>query len=289
MNAIWTSPHNRSLPDYRQRILVMGIINVTPDSFSDGGKYTAVEQACKRVEEMLAGGADVIDVGGESTRPGSQPVDEKEERARVLPVIKALRRTFPDMPLSIDTFKAPVAAAAIEAGADMINDVRGLTHGMKDKAGATGSPMAGVAASCQCPVIIMHNRPAPAPDHFWAAVARDLEFSLDLARQAGIAPRQIWLDPGFGFGKTVAQNLEVLQKVDRLLAYGHPVLLGTSRKSTIGKVLDREVHERLEGSIATNLWGIARGCRMIRIHDVAEFQIYRRMADAIIQGLSYPS
>lgn len=287
MKSLWTSPHQRSLPDYHQRVLVMGILNVTPDSFSDGGRFQALEQAREQAARMVAEGADILDVGGESTRPGSHPVDSAEELRRVIPVIRALREDFPGVPLSIDTFKAEVAREAIAAGADIINDVQGLRHDLNQDQGIPFSPMAHLAAALHTPVVIMHNRPQPAVDDFWDSFQQDILSGLQLARQAGIADHQIWLDPGFGFGKTVAQNLEVLRRIDRLVDLGYPVVLGTSRKSTIGKVLDREVHERLEGTIATNLWGLARGCRMVRIHDVGAFQLHRQMVDAISRGLDY--
>lgn len=281
----------------------MGILNVTPDSFSDGGELRDVPAVLDRAAAMLAAGADVLDVGGESTRPGAAPVGEGEELARVLPAVRALRARWPEVPLSIDTFKPRVAEAIVHTGADIVNDVWGLAHGFDADAraaaiaevqrGRTDDPafprsvMAATVARLGCPVILMHNRPDRAYHDFWADMLADLRLSLALAERAGIARHQIWLDPGFGFAKDPAQNLEVLKRLDRIVALGHPVLVGTSRKSTIGKVLGAAPGDRVEGTGATVVWGIERGCRMIRVHDVAPMKRFARMADAIKAGLEF--
>lgn len=278
----------------------MGILNLTPDSFSDGGQLPTVESVVERARQMLEAGADVLDLGGESTRPGATAVSASEELARLQPAIAALRRAWPEVPLSIDTFKPAVAAAAIEAGADIINDVWGLAGNLsvaerqtalaavRSGAGVVPlTPMAEVAARLRCPVILMHNRPDRNYPDFWADVLLDLRLSLALAARAGILPEQIWLDPGFGFAKDVPQNLEVLKHLDRIVALGHPVLVGTSRKSTIGKVLGATVDDRLEGTGATVVWAIHKGCRMIRVHDVAPMVRFARMTDAIGAGQSF--
>lgn len=281
---------------------MMGIINVTPDSFSDGGELPTVQTVVERAGEMLAAGADVLDVGGESTRPGAVPVGEAEEIDRVLPVLTALRRAFPAAPISIDTHKAAVAEAAVSAGADILNDVWGFAFGLASAArhawagaverGASlpvlpPSPMARVAATRHCPVILMHNRPDRDYGDFWNDVLLDFKLSLVLAHDAGVPDSQIWLDPGFGFAKEPRHNLEILKRLHRIVALGHPVLLGTSRKSTIGRVLQAEVDDRVDGTGATIIWGIQQGCHMVRVHDVRPMARYVRMADAIKRGLAW--
>jgi dihydropteroate synthase len=298
----WTSPHQTPLPVIGARTLLMGILNVTPDSFSDGGDRLDPGLAVDGAVQMVRDGADLIDIGGESTRPGSAPVSAEQEATRILPVIASLKETLPHVPLSVDTYKAPVAAAAIDAGADMINDVWGLKFGLDPQLLARAadaiahaqpmpelpiSPMARVAAEKACPVFLMHNRPNRDYHDFWPQFLAELQVSLYLARAAGIPDRQIWLDPGFGFGKGPAHNLESLKHLARVAALGFPVLLGTSRKSTLGLVLDRPVNQRLEGTAATLVWGIAQGCHMARIHDVAAILPFIRMADAIQQGASF--
>lgn len=283
----------------------MGILNVTPDSFSDGNQLSTPQALLERAGRMIAEGADVLDIGGESTRPGAAAVSAAMEQERVLPAIEAVRRTWPDVPVSIDTYKAEVAVQAIQAGADMVNDVWGLTHGLPAAerarwiATAAGNPagmlppaptpMATTVAALGCPVIVMHNRSAPDYRDFWPELLLDLRLSLALATAAGIPRHQLWLDPGFGFGKTVAQNLAVVRDLGKIAALGHPVLLGTSRKSTIGRVLDAEVDDRADGTGATLVWGIQQGCGMVRVHDVAGMRRYVRMADALRQGLDFPT
>lgn len=296
---VWTSPHGTPLPPVGERTLLMGILNVTPDSFSDGGHWLDADLAVEAAERMVAEGADVIDIGGESTRPGSNQIQASEEAARILPVIRRLREKLPRTALSVDTYKAEVAVAAVEAGADMINDVWGLKHGLDPEvlqqaaralarnepfSELPASPMARVAAEKRCPVILMHNRSSRDYHDFWSEFLAELQVSLALARSSGIPDHQIWIDPGFGFGKSPAHNLEALKHLDRVVSLGFPVLLGTSRKSTLGLVLDRPVDQRLEGTAATLVWGISRGCHMVRVHEVAAMRPYVRMTDAIVEG-----
>ena len=301
----WLSPHGRRLPDYRQRTLVMGILNVTPDSFSDGGQLADNDAVVTRAAQMIDDGVDVLDVGGESTRPGASPVPEAEERARVVPAIRAIRARWPEIPLSIDTFKPEVALAAIEAGADVVNDVWGFTRTLSaaerrraltalasDPAAGCpawlASPMAEAVRRLNCPVIAMHNRPDRDYRDFWTDLIADLRLACALARQAGIAPSQLWLDPGFGFAKSPGQNLEVIKHLDRIVALGFPVMVGTSRKSTLGRVLGTDLDQRLEATAATMVWAIERGCRMIRVHDVGPMVRLARMTDAIKAGADFP-
>ena len=280
----------------------MAILNVTPDSFSDGGQLPSVQAVVDRAGQLLAAGADVLDIGGESTRPGAAPVTEDEELARVLPAITAVRRTWSTAALSIDTMKPRVAEAAIRAGADIVNDIWGLAQDLTVdnrraaiaalRAGKSDLPltlMAEAVARLGCPVILMHNRPDRAYGDFWTDVLLDLQLSLGLAGRAGISAHQIWLDPGFGFAKDVAQNLAVLNHLDRIVALGHPVLVGTSRKSTIGKVLGTTPDDRSEGTGATVVWSIQKGCAMVRVHDVAPMARFVRMTDAIKTGLGFPT
>jgi dihydropteroate synthase len=301
-SAAWFSPHGRPLPAPGGRTLVMGVLNVTPDSFSDGGELPSSQAAVDRAGEMLAAGADVLDLGGESTRPGAAAVSAAEECDRVLPALAAVRQAFPGAAISIDTWKTVVAGAAVGAGADIVNDIWGGLHGFAaderrrwSEALQSGdslpalprSAMAETVATLHCPVILMHNRPDRNYGDFWAEVRSDLRLSLAVARAAGVPDHQIWLDPGFGFAKDPPHNLEVLRHLDRIVALGHPVLLGTSRKSTIGLVLGAPVNERLDGTGATLVWGIQQGCQMVRVHEVASMLRFIRMADAIKAGLAW--
>lgn len=305
-SATWRSPHGRPLPSIGGRTLLMAVLNVTPDSFSDGGRLRNLDDVVAHAAAMRQDGADVLDIGGESTRPGAEPVSEAEELARVLPAIRALRERFPDAPISIDTFKPRVAEAAVEAGADIVNDVWGGLAGVdahtrakavlslgggENVPAAVGrilrSEMAETVARLGSPVILMHNRPDREYRDFWFDLQADLRLSVTLAMNAGVPHEQIWLDPGFGFAKSPAQNLEVLKHLGRIVSLGHPVLLGTSRKSTIGKVLGSEVDDRVDGTGATIVWGIAQGCAMVRVHDVAAMKRYARMADAIRLGADW--
>lgn len=260
---------------YDQRVLVMGILNVTPDSFSDGGKYNSVDRAVMRAQQLMEEGADIIDIGGESTRPGFEPVSADEEMERTIPVIEALVKEI-DCPLSIDTYKSEVAKAAIQAGATMINDIWGAK---KDP------HMAKVAADFQVPIILMHNRFNPHYHDFEKEIKEDLLASIDIALQHGVLKENIILDPGIGFAKDLAQNLTAMRMLDQIVALGYPVLLGTSRKSMIGKVLDLPIDQRLEGTAATVAFGITKGCHMIRVHDVKEMVRVVRMIEAMMYGI----
>jgi dihydropteroate synthase len=259
----------------------MGIMNLTPDSFSDGGALPGVDDALRRAEALLNEGADVLDLGAESTRPGAAPVAAAEELARLLPVVQALRRRFPQAVLSVDTYKPDVAAAAVADGADLVNDVEGGRFGAR----GDESPMGVVCAASRCPLILMHRRREANYREFWPEMLGDLRASLNAAKSAGMAPEQLWTDPGFGFGKTPPQNLMLVRDLAKIAALGYPVLLGTSRKSTLGLVLDEpDPLRRGTGNDVTAAWGIAQGCSMIRVHDVAAIRPVLRMADALRQA-----
>jgi dihydropteroate synthase len=258
--------------DYGKRTLVMGILNITPDSFSDGGKFNAVEQAVERAKEMVSQGADIIDVGGESTRPGHEPVPEEEEIARVCPVIEALTKEV-DVPISIDTYKAETARRAVEAGAHIINDVWGAKKEPE---------IAAVAADLNAPIILMHNRDDMDYRNFVHDVLQDIGESIDIAVEAGVPRDNIILDPGIGFVKDLELNLEMMRNLDRLVELGYPVLLGTSRKRMIGTILDLPVEERMEGTGATVCFGIQKGCQIVRVHDVREIKRMAVMMDAMM-------
>lgn len=259
--------------DYTKETFVMGILNVTPDSFSDGGKYNNVEAAVAQAKKMVADGAKIIDVGGESTRPGYERISDEDEIARIVPVIQALAKEVKAI-ISVDTYKANVARAAIEAGAHIINDIWG----------AKAEPeIAQVAADLHVPIILMHNRENM--DYgidFWVSAKADLEKSIAIAHQAGVPDHHIILDPGIGFAKNTAQNIAMMQHLRDLVAMGYPVLLATSRKSMIGNVLNLPVEERLEGTAATVVYGIEKGCHMIRVHDVKEMARATHMTDILV-------
>ncbi len=265
-----------------ERTLVMGILNLTPDSFSDGGLFLEPAAAVERASEMAANGADIIDIGGESTRPGADPVSEDEEKRRVLPVIERLASEL-DVPLSIDTSKAGVAGGAIEAGAQVVNDVTALR---------ADPDMARVCAQTGVAVILMHMQGEPREmqeDPRYDDILSDLVAffaqRLSFAAAAGIAAERSLIDPGFGFGKTTAHNLEILNRLGELRSLGHPIVLGTSRKSTIGTVLgNAPAGERLEGTAATVAAGILGGASIIRVHDVKEMARVAAMTDAIMAG-----
>ncbi|MDT8440756.1 MAG: dihydropteroate synthase [Desulfuromonadales bacterium] len=270
----------RALDLHRPRI--MGILNVTPDSFSDGGHFLSPDAACRRAEQMANEGADLIDVGGESTRPGAPPVTLQEELDRVLPVIERLAATV-DLPLSIDTSKAAVAAAAVTAGAEFVNDISGLTF---DPA------MAETVAASGAGLFVMHTPDRPermqqriAYGDLVGEVVSALRASLQRAMVCGVPAEKLAVDPGIGFGKDVAGNLELLRRLDALGELGRPVLLGTSRKSFIGKILGRpEPQQRLAGTLATIALGVAAGARIFRVHDVAAARDAVLMAWAVCQG-----
>ncbi|GIO10363.1 hypothetical protein J31TS6_63910 [Brevibacillus reuszeri] len=257
-----------------ERTLVMGILNVTPDSFSDGGRFVDLDQALAQARAMVEAGADIIDIGGESTRPGAEPVDEAQELDRVLPIIRLLSEELA-VPLSIDTYKAAVAERALAAGAHIINDVWGAKRDPQ---------MAGVAAHHGVPIILMHNRTNTDYHDFFADYVKDLRESVQIALDAGVKQEQIILDPGIGFVKSVDQNLETMRRLDDLVALGYPVLLATSRKRMIGHVLDLPVEERVEGTAATVALGVAKGCHMVRVHDVKEMKRVTKMMDAMLKG-----
>jgi len=263
--------------DFTGKTLVMGILNVTPDSFSDGGKYSFLENAVAHAKKMVQEGADIIDVGGESTRPGHKQISVEEEIARVVPVIKAIKEEM-EIVLSIDTYKSAVAEAAIAAGADIINDIWGAKY---------DDAIAAAAAKHQVPIILMHNRDDTSYTDFWNEVKCDMEESIAIALKAGVTKEQIWLDPGIGFGKNTLQNIEMMQLLDRFVGLGYPVLLGTSRKSLIGKVLGVPVSERLEGSLATVCYGAGKGCSIVRVHDVVETVRALKMIDTLNGKVKY--
>jgi dihydropteroate synthase len=263
---------------FGERTYVMGIINVTPDSFSGDGLLRSgapLERTLEQAVRMVDEGADILDVGGESTRPGHDRVSTADELERVVGAVRAIRERLPDTPLSIDSSKPEVAVAALEAGADVVNDVTAVTH-------AAG--LAGVAASRAAPYILMHGRRAPDYGDVVSEVIADLRHALAAAEAAGCAPGSLIVDPGIGFGKTAEHNLALLADLAALRALGRPVLLGTSRKSTIGKVLDLPVGERLEGTLATTALGVAAGADIVRVHDVRANVRAARMSDAIIRG-----
>lgn len=253
---------------------VMGILNLTPDSFSDGGRWNDRDRALRHTEEMLNEGADIIDIGGESTRPGYSMLSDDEETARVVPVIRAVKAEF-DVPVSLDTYKPEVAAAGIAAGADMVNDIWGLKWDDR---------MAGVIAESGVPCCLMHNRKNAVYQKFMQDVAADLAETLQIAERAGIARNRIILDPGVGFAKTYEQNLEVIRRLEELQRLGCPLLLGCSRKSVVGLTLDLPVEERLEGTLATTVIAVMKGCVFVRVHDVKENVRAVRMTEAVLRG-----
>ena len=258
--------------DYTKETFIMGILNVTPDSFSDGGKYNSVEAALEQAKKMVADGAKIIDVGGESTRPGYERISDEEEIARVVPVIKALVREVPAI-ISIDTYKSAVARAAIEAGAHMINDIWG----------AKADPeMALVAAYYHVPIILMHNRTNQIYKNYWNDFKSDIEESISIVKKAGVPDEHIILDPGIGFVKNLEQSIETMQRLDELSAMGYPVLLATSRKRMIGSILNLPVDERVEGTAATCAFGVMKGCHLMRVHDVKEVARTVKVMDALV-------
>lgn len=250
---------------------VMGILNVTPDSFSDGGRYNEMDKALRHVEEMIAEGMDIVDVGGESTRRGYTLLSDEEEISRVVPVIEKIKSEF-NIPISLDTYKSRVAKAGIAAGADLINDIWGLKYDPE---------LAKVIADAKIPCCLMHNRKEPDYGNYMEDVLQDLRETLDIAHQAGIADEQIMLDPGVGFGKTYENNLEIIARLDMLGTLGYPVLLGTSRKSVIGLTLDLPAGERVEGTLVTTVYGVLKGASYVRVHDVRENVRAIKMAEAI--------
>ena len=255
---------------------VMGILNVTPDSFSDGGKWNDRDRALKHVEEMIAEGMDIVDIGGESTRLGYTLLSDEEEIARVVPMIEAVKANF-DIPISLDTYKSGVAEAGIRAGADLINDIWGLKYDNR---------MAEVIAKSGLPCCLMHNRKEADYRDFMQDVAADLADTIHLAEAAGIADEKIILDPGVGvgFGKTYENNLEIINCLEELNMFGYPWLLGCSRKSVIGLTLDLSVTERVEGTLVTTMFGVQKGCMFVRVHDVKENVRTIKMCEAILNS-----
>ena len=259
--------------DLKKNTYIMGILNVTPDSFSDGGKYNDLDAAIRHAQELVQDGADILDVGGESTRPGHVQITEEEEIARVVPVIKKLKEEF-DIPVSIDTYKSAVAAAAIEAGADLVNDIWGLKYDPE---------MAGLIARTGVACCLMHNRDNTEYQEFLTDFMEDMRACVELAKNAGIADDKIILDPGVGFGKTYEMNLEIIDKLEIMKELGYPVLLGTSRKSVIGLTLDLPVEEREEGTMVTTVYGVQKGCAFVRVHDVEKNKRTIRMTRALMR------
>lgn len=260
--------------DLTKRSHVMGILNVTPDSFSDGGLYHTTKRALERALRMEAEGADIIDVGGESTRPSHSKVSEDKEIDRVIPIIEELSKHL-TIPISIDTYKSETARLAIEAGADIINDVWGAK---KDKR------IAEIAASYKTPIILMHNRADKKYNDLITDMKRDLNESINIAREAGVNSRKIILDPGIGFAKTPADNYEVLKHLDEFVQMGYPILLGTSRKSFINAVIPTEPNQRDNATGATTCLGITKGVQIYRVHDVKRTVELAKMMDAMIKG-----
>jgi len=286
------APTTTPLP-WGSRTFIMGIINVTPDSFSGDGllaRDNAVEAALKKADLFLREGADILDVGGESTRPGSEEIGEEDEIERVIPVIEGIRNAFPEVRISIDTYKSAVARQALAAGARWVNDVWGFR---------ADPEIAKVAAEHRAPVILMHNRSKAGSaalesrlggryvgteyEDLIGDICRELMESVALAHESGIPDERIILDPGIGFGKTVSQNLEILDRLDEIKALGYPVLIGPSRKSFIGYTLDLPPEDRVEGTAATVALGIDRGADIVRVHDVGVMTRVARMADAVVR------
>ena len=260
---------------YGQKTYIMGILNVTPDSFSDGGSYTDVDVAVEHAKEMIKEGADIIDVGGESTRPGHKFVSSEEEIKRIVPVIKNLKKEV-HIPLSIDTYKADVAEEALKLGVDMVNDVWGLTY---------DGNMADVIGKYNASVCIMHNQENTEYDKdIIESIKEFLQNSIDKALNAGEKKENIVLDPGIGFGKTFEQNLEVLKRLNELQDLGYPILLGTSRKSVLGNIVGGEPKERVEATVATTVSGIRDGVDIVRVHDVKENIQAAKVADKLYRG-----
>lgn len=261
-----------------KKTYVMGILNVTPDSFSDGGDHNTVKLAIEHALEMIKEGVDIIDVGGESTRPGSAEVTLEDELQRVIPVIKALKEDYGiQVPISIDTYKAEVARQAILAGADLLNDVWGFQREPE---------MANVAAEFGVPAIVMHNQEGTVYESdIMAQMLSFFEKTIEIAKAAGMDISQLVIDPGIGFGKNFAQNLEVMGRLSELSVLKLPMLLGTSRKSTIGQILDLPPKERVEGTIATNILGALQGADIIRVHDVKAHVRALKVSDAITRGV----
>jgi dihydropteroate synthase len=258
--------------DLEKETLIMGILNVTPDSFSDGGKFNKVEAALKHAEKMKEDGAHIIDIGGESTRPGFKPVSVEEELERVVPIIEALSKEI-NLPISIDTYKAKVAEEAVKAGADIINDVWGAKKEPE---------IAAVSARYKKPIILMHNRTNSNYNELIPDMKTDLMESIQIAKSKGVNDEQIIIDPGVGFAKSHEDNLATLRYLNEFKTLGYPILLGTSRKSVINNVLHLPVEDRVEGTGATVCLGIERGAHIVRVHDVKQMARIAKMMDALL-------
>lgn len=256
---------------FGKKVYIMGILNVTPDSFSDGGRYVKEQEALEQVERMLEDGVHIIDVGGESTRPGHTQISSEEEIGRIVPIIRSIRERY-DVPVSVDTYKSEVARAALDAGADLVNDIWGFLY---------DEEMAALVAEYDVPVCLMHNRENTNYINLLEDIFSDLQKSLSLARRHGVRQENIILDPGIGFGKTYEQNLVVLSHLEEIGRLGYPVLLGASRKSVIGLTLGLPVTEREEGTIAVSVIGAMKGCDFVRVHDVRANARALRMTEAI--------
>lgn len=253
---------------------IMGILNVTPDSFSDGGKWSNLSDALSHAEQMIKDGADIIDIGGESTRPGYTMISDKEEISRVVPIINAVKKEF-DVPISIDTYKNNVADAALAAGADLLNDIWGLKY---------DSNIADTAKRYDVPVCLMHNRKQAVYTNFLSDVVNDLKESIAIAHRAGISDDKLILDPGVGFAKNLTENLQITNHLELLKDMGYPVLLGVSRKSMIGLTLELPREERVEGTLAASVLACAKGAMFVRVHDVKENYRAVKMTEAILKS-----
>lgn len=258
--------------DIRNHCYIMGILNVTPDSFSDGGRWNDLDRAKKHVEDMIKDGADIIDIGGESTRPGHVKITVQEEIERVVPYIQMVKETF-DIPVSIDSYKSDVVEAALKAGADLVNDIWGLKY---------DSRVGELIAEYQVPCCLMHNRANTDYDDFMTDMLADMKKTIHIAKFAGIKDEQIILDPGVGFGKTQENNLTVISRLEELCALGYPVLLATSRKSVIGTVLDLPTDKRVEGTLVTTVMGVMKGAAFVRVHDIKENKRAIKMTEAVL-------
>ncbi len=258
--------------EFKDRTYVMGILNITPDSFSDGGKYNCEDKALRHTEEMIKEGADIIDIGGESTRHGHTQISAEEEMERVIPIIEKIKSVY-DVPLSVDTYRSAVAKEAAKAGADMLNDIWGFKY---------DNEMADVAVKYDLPVCLMHNRKEAVYDDLMCDIVSDLDKSIDIGLKAGLKRENIIVDPGVGFGKTYEQNLETIANINRLKALGCPILLGASRKSVIGLTLGLPPEERTEGTVAISVMAVLNGVRFVRVHDVRENKRAVLMTEKII-------
>lgn len=258
--------------DTENHTYIMGILNVTPDSFSDGGKWNNKDAALRHTEEMIKEGADLIDIGGESTRPGYTMLSDEEEMERVLPMIEMVKSNF-DIPISVDTYKSAVAEAAVKVGADLVNDIWGLKYDRK---------IADVIAKSGVTCCLMHNRTEANYQNFVEDMLNDLRETVAIAKEAGIDDDKIMLDPGVGFGKTYENNLEAINYLERMHELSYPILLGTSRKSVIGLTLNLPSTERVEGTVATTVLGVVKRAAFVRVHDVKENKRAILMTEAIL-------